>query len=75
MFICWFGILIIIFGLINLYTVYKTDEDDLPAPKEYLYKSCLVIILIGLLIYESGKLGKRLSDYTNQPVQNYIKIY
>ena len=29
MLICWFGILIIIFGLINLYTVYKTDEDNL----------------------------------------------
>lgn len=73
--ICWVGIFIIIFGLINLYAVYKTDEDDLPVPKEYLYKSCLVMILVGLLIYESGKLGKRFIDYANQPIQNYIKIY
>ena len=68
MFAIWLGMLIIFIGLLPLYLSNKSDEDDLPIPKEQIYKSSLLIITLGLLIYESGKISKRLIDYyTERP--------
>lgn len=68
MFAIWLGMFIIFIGLLPLYLSNKSDEDDLPIPKEQIYKSSLLIITLGFLIYESGKISKRLIDYyTERP--------
>lgn len=73
MFVSLFGILIFAFGLISLYIVFKIDEEELPVPKERLFRLCAIIILVGLLIYELGKINQKIIDYYS-PALTILKI-
>ena len=44
MFAIWLGILVIFIGLVPLYLSNKSNEDDLPIPKEQIYKSSLLML-------------------------------
>lgn len=75
MYVIYFaGLLVMFFGIISLFSVYKADEDELPAPKEQLYISSFLVIMVGLLFFESAKIGDRLVDDYKKRQQNMIKF-
>ena len=75
MYVIYFaGLLVMLFGIISLFSVYKADEDELPAPKEQLYISGFLVIIVGLLFFESAKIGDRLVDDYKKRQQNMIKF-
>lgn len=75
MYVIYFaGLLVMFFGIISLFSVYKADEDELPAPKEQLYISGFLVIMVGLLFFESAKIGDRLVDDYKKRQQNMIKF-
>lgn len=75
MLICLLGIIIIIFGVFNLFLINNSNEDKLPIPKERIYRLLLLIILIGLLFYEIGRFNINIIKYYTSPIiQNNNKI-
>jgi uncharacterized membrane protein HdeD (DUF308 family) len=75
MYVIYFaGLLVMFFGIISLFSVYRADEDELPAPKEQLYISGFLVIMVGLLFFESAKIGDRLVDDYKKRQQNMIKF-
>ena len=62
------------FGALSFISLYKIDEDDLPAPKEQMLITSMLIILAGIFSLTLARITDNFSDaYFNKP-QNTFNI-
>ena len=69
-FLYWLGILILSFGALSFIKISKTEEDELPAPKEQLNLVVTIITIIGSLLIA---VSLPFINYKNK-IENKIKI-
>ena len=68
------GIIVMTFGVLSFISLYKIDEDDLPAPKEQMLITSMLIILAGIFSFTMARITDNLVDaYFNKP-QNTFNI-
>lgn len=62
------------FGALSFISLYKIDEDDLPAPKEQMLITSMLIILAGIFSLTLARITDNFIDvYFNKP-QNTFNI-
>ena len=68
------GIILMSFGVLSFISLYKIDEDDLPAPKEQMLITSMLIILAGIFSLTLARITDNFIDaYFNKP-QNTFNI-
>lgn len=63
-----------IFGILSFISVYKANDEDLPAPQEQMAIASMLIILAGLFSFMMARATDNfIEEYFNKP-QNTINI-
>ena len=67
------GILMTVFGMLSFLSIHNVDDDDLPAPKEQMVITSILIILGGLLSFTMARATDNfIEEHFNKSQNNII---
>ena len=68
------GIIMMIFGILSIASLHNIEDDELPAPKEQMIISALLITLIGLFSFIMARITDNFIEEHYSNTQNNINI-